>query len=113
MIPKNDTGIPDKIMLGSKEKPRDSARPSRTRRRRRQEIAEPAHGLDDVDLELLANAPDEHLDGVGVAVEILVVEMLDELGARHHAADVMHQVFEQIVLVRGQLDRVAADADAL
>src|SRR5665213_569597 len=54
-------------------------------RRWRQQIAEPADGLDDVDVELLADAPDEHLDGVGVTIEILVIEMLDQLGARHHA----------------------------
>src|SRR3569623_2321853 len=60
--------------------------------RRGQEIAEAADGLDDVDVELLADAADEDLNGVGVAVEILVVEMLDELGARHHAPRMMHQV---------------------
>ena len=48
--------------------------------------------LHDIDAELLAQAPDEHLDGVGVAVEILVVEMFDELGARHDPALVMHEI---------------------
>ena len=81
------------------------------RRRRRQQIAEPAHGLDDVDVELLADAADEHLDGVGVAVEILVVEMLDQFGARHHAPGVVHEIGQQPVFVRGHLDRVAGHAD--
>src|SRR5947209_8986181 len=57
-----------------------------SRGRRGQQIAEPADGLDDVDVELLADAADEHLDRVGVAVKVLVVEMLDEFGAGHDAA---------------------------
>src|SRR5262245_6418875 len=75
--------------------------------RRGEEIAEPADGLDDVDAELLADATDEHLDGVRVAVEILVVEMLHQLGARNHPAGVMHQVREQAIFMRRELDRVA------
>ena len=43
------------------------------------EVAEAARGLDDVDAELLAQAPDEHLDRIRIAVEILLVEMLDDL----------------------------------
>ena len=80
--------------------------------RRGEEIAEPAHGLDHVDAELLADAADEHLDGVGVAVEVLIVEMLDQFGARDHAAGMMHQVGEQPVFVAGELDRIAVDRDA-
>src|ERR1700730_9382063 len=75
--------------------------------RRRQQITEAAHGLDDLDAELLANAADEHLDGVGIAVEILIVEMLDQFGARYHAARMVHQVRQQPVLMRGELDRRA------
>ena len=77
-----------------------------------EQIAEAAHGLDHVDAELLADAADEDLDRVGVAVEILVVEMLDQFGARHHAAGVVHQIGEQPVFVRGELDRIAVDGDA-
>ena len=77
-----------------------------------EEVAEPAHGLDHVDAELLADAADEHLDGVGVAVEVLVVEVLDQLGARHHAAGMVHEVGEQPVFVGGELDRIAVDRDA-
>ena len=64
-----------------------------------------------IDTELLADAADEDLDGVGVAVEILVVEMLDQLGARHHAAGMVHQIGQQPVFVRGELDRIAVDRD--
>src|SRR5262249_27005942 len=76
-----------------------------------EQIAQAAHRLDHVDTELLANAADEDFDRVRVAVEILVVEMLDQLGARYHAAGVMHQIGQQAVLVRGELDRVAVDRD--
>src|SRR6185312_9570749 len=51
-------------------------------RRRGQQIAKAPHGLDDVDLELLADAADENFDRIGVAIEILIVEMLDQFRAR-------------------------------
>src|SRR5215471_3413181 len=91
------------------EKKSRSASELRRIARGSEHIAEPAHGLDDVDAELLAHAADEDLDGVGVAVEILIVEMLDQLAARHHAACMMHQIGEQAIFVRGELDRIAVD----
>src|ERR1700674_1161022 len=80
--------------------------------RRAEQVTEATHGLDHVVAELLAQAANEHLDGIGIAVEVLIVEMLDELGARHHAADVVHQIGEQPVLVRGEPHRIAVDRDA-
>src|SRR5437667_10960513 len=74
---------------------------------RRQQIAKPPHGLDDVDVQLLADASDEYFDGIGVAVEILIIEMLDQFGARHYAPGVVHQIRQQAVLARGHLDRIA------
>src|SRR5437763_12622975 len=70
----------------------------------RQPVAQAADGLNHLRRDLLAQPADEHLDGVGVAVEVLLVEMLDQLGARHHALVVMHQGGEQAVLARGWLD---------
>src|SRR4051812_24383380 len=55
-------------------------------------IAHAAHRLDQVDAELLAQPADEHLDGVGVAVEVLIIEMLGQLGARHDLAGMVHQI---------------------
>src|SRR5689334_890547 len=78
----------------------------------REPVAQPTYGLDHVGRDLLAQTADEHLDGVAVAVEVLLVEVLDQLGARHHALVVMHQVGEQAVLVRGELDRLAIEGDA-
>src|SRR5215813_4646123 len=75
----------------------------------REQIAQAAYRLDHVDAELLADAADEDLDGVGVTIEVLIVEVLNELRARHHAAGMMHQIGQQAVFVRGELDRVAVD----
>src|SRR6266436_3196645 len=78
---------------------------------RRQQITEAAHGLDDLDAELLADTADKHLDGIGIAVEVLVVKMLDKFGARHDAPRMVHQVGQQPVLMRGELDRRASHRD--
>src|SRR5262245_42886857 len=94
------------------EKKRRSASELRRIARRAQQVTKPAHSLDDVDAELPADAADKHLDGVGVAIEVLIVEMLDQLAARDHAAGVVHEIGEQAVLVRGELDRVAVHAHA-
>src|ERR1043166_726724 len=87
-----------------------SGRTSRSARRR-QEIAETPDGLDAIDPELLADASNEYFYRIGIAVEILVVQVLDQLRARHHPAGVVHQIREQPVLVRGELDGSAVDAD--
>ena len=44
-----------------------------------------------------------------VAVEILLVEMLDNLAARDDAPGVVHEVGEQAILVAGEFDRLAID----
>ena len=41
-------------------------------------VAKPANRLDHVHGDLLAQSPDEHLDRIGIAIEILLVEVLDE-----------------------------------
>src|SRR3954463_7440437 len=74
-------------------------------------VAEAADGGDDVGAELLADAGDEHLDGVRIAVEILIVNMLDQLGAADHLALVVHQIRKQFIFLRGQLDRLAVESD--
>src|SRR5689334_8556897 len=77
-----------------------------------QQVAQPPYRLNHVDTELLANPSDEYLDGVGIAIEILVVKVLDQLRARHHAAGVMHEIGEQPIFMRGELDRIAVHRDA-
>src|SRR5580700_7386559 len=76
---------------------------------RREQITETAHRLDYVDAELFADAADEHFDGVGIAVEILVVEMLDKLGAGADTAGMVHQIGQQPVFVRGEFYGIAVD----
>src|ERR1700704_2684142 len=90
-----------------------SRRASELRRiaRRSEEVAESTHGLDDVDAELPANAPDEDFDRVGITIEVLVVEMLDQFTARNDTAGVVHEIGKQAIFVRGQLDRIAVDGD--
>src|SRR4051794_30713687 len=68
-----------------------------------QQVTQPPHRLDHVDTELLANSSDEDLDGIGVAIKILIVEVLDQFSARHHAAGVVHEICEQPIFVRGEL----------
>src|SRR5690348_11707018 len=72
-------------------------------------ISHAADGPQHVDAELLAQTADEHLDGVRIAIEILVIKMLDELGARNDLALVMHEIGEEPEFERGELDGVAVD----
>src|SRR5689334_13344165 len=62
-----------------------------------QRIAKPAHRLNKARVQLLAQAADEDLDRVGVAVEILVVEMLHQFGARYNLAAMMRKIGQQPV----------------
>src|SRR5579871_1000048 len=64
-------------------------------------ITEAAYGLDQVGRDFLTQPADENLDRIRVAVEVLIIEVLDQLGARDHAVAVMHEVFEHLVFVRG------------
>ena len=47
-----------------------------------------------------------------VPIEILIIEMFDQLGARHDAAGMMHQIGEQPVFMARELDRIAIDRNA-
>ncbi len=72
-------------------------------------VAHAADGFDHVHAHLLAQATDEDLDRVGIAIEILIVEMLDEFGARDDFAHMVHEIGQQPELVRRQLQRHAVD----
>src|SRR5688500_4847714 len=69
-------------------------------------ITQPADGRDHIRSELLPDARDENLDRVGIAVEILVVNMLDQLGTGNDLALVMHQIGEQFIFLGGELHRL-------
>src|SRR5690348_15938211 len=75
-------------------------------------VTQTTHSLDEIGVEFLAQAADENLDRVGVAIEVLIVEMFDQFGSRHHFALVMGEIGEQAVFQAGQLHRVAVDRDA-
>src|SRR5690606_1029953 len=75
-------------------------------------VTEATDGGDHVSTQLLADAGDEDLDGVRIAVEVLVVDVLDQFGAADHLALVVHQVAEQLVFLRGQLARLAVGCAA-
>src|SRR5690606_6509721 len=72
-------------------------------------VAEAPHRLDHAGRQLPAQARDEHLDGVGVALEVLRVEMLGELRARDHLALAVQQAREQAELVTGERQGIAVD----
>src|SRR5215470_13205662 len=75
----------------------------------REPVAEAADGLDHVRGDLLPKPADKHLDGVGISIKILFIEMLDQLGARDYPLVVVHEIGKQAVLVRGELDRLAVE----
>ena len=64
--------------------------------RRGEAVAAAAHGLDRLEralgIELAPQAADEYLQHVGVAVEVLLVDVLGEIGLRHQLAGVQHEV---------------------
>src|SRR4051794_24963109 len=63
-------------------------------------IAHAADGLDHVHPELLPQPPYKDFDRVGIAVEILIVEMLGQFRPGNHLARMVHEVFQDPVLVR-------------
>src|SRR5882724_1579615 len=77
-----------------------------------QRIAKPAHRLNKARVQFLAQAADKNLDRIGVAVEILVVEMLHQLGARYHLAAMMGKIGQQAIFLTGELHRIAVEGDA-
>src|SRR4051794_37493887 len=74
-------------------------------------VAEPADGRDHVCAELLADSRDEYLDRVRIPIEVLVVDMLDKLGAADRLALVVHEIGEELVLLGGELHRLAVPSD--
>src|SRR6188508_1514701 len=74
-------------------------------------VAQAPDGGDDVGPQFLADARHEHLDRVRIAIEILIVDMLDQLGAADDLALVMEQIGQELVLLRGELHRLAVARD--
>src|SRR5580698_4511635 len=77
-----------------------------------QAVAQAAYGLDQIGVQLFAQPADEHFDGVGVTVEILVVKMLDQFGARDDLATLIGEIGQEPVFQAGELDGIAVQGDA-
>src|SRR5262245_36286209 len=59
------------------------------------QVAEAAPRLDEIGAEFLAQAIHQYLDDVGILVEVLVVDVLRQLGLGDDGIRPMHQVGEQ------------------
>src|ERR1700677_2878606 len=90
-----------------------STRPAR----QTQAVAAAAQGFDRLDdlvgVELAAQAADQHLDHITVAIEILFVQPFGELTLGDHLTGAQHQVLENAVFETRQLHRRAAYAHRL
>src|SRR5215471_13240402 len=86
---------------------RELARILSTCIRWRKQVSQPTHGLDNLNSEFFAYTTHKYFNRVGVTIEVLIVQMLNQLGTRDHTTAMMHQIGEQPVLVTGQFDRVA------
>src|SRR5207237_1482950 len=85
--------------------------------RQREPITPAAQRLDGTQLvlrvELAAQAPDQHLDDVAVALEVLVIQALGQFRLGDHIPGAQHQVLENAVLERGELNGCAAHCHGL
>src|SRR5438876_11870886 len=71
-------------------------------RRGGEPVAEAAYGFDEADPELAAQPADEDLDGVRIALEALVVDVLGELGARDDLVLMVGEIFQHPEFLRGE-----------
>src|SRR6185369_98553 len=76
-----------------------------------QRIAKPAHRLNEARVEFLAQAAYEDFDRVGIAIEVLIVKMLHQFGARYYLAAMMGKISEQPIFLAGEFYRIAVEGD--
>src|SRR5262245_6841066 len=74
-------------------------------------VAETSDRLDDLGGDLFAQAANEDLDRVAIAIEVLLIEMLDQLRARDNTAAVMHEIGEEAVFMGRELDLLSVAGD--
>src|SRR5690606_36198967 len=60
---------------------------------------------------LLANAADQNIEHVRIAIRIARVDVFHELSAAHDTTCVMHQDGENPIFVRGQLERLSVTVE--
>jgi hypothetical protein len=75
-------------------------------------VTQAAHRFDERRAELAPQTGDEYLDGVGITVEILRIDVLSKFGSRHDSAAVVHQIREHAKFMAGQLHGSAAGGNA-
>src|SRR3954464_8975328 len=72
-----------------------------------EDIADASHGVQQLLLEraieLFAQPADEHVDDVGLRVEVVFPHVRQDHRLRHDLAGVAHQIFEQHELARPQI----------
>src|SRR5437762_10480087 len=68
-------------------------------------------GADRIGLDLLAQASDVDGHGAGVADEVVVPDLVEELLAAEDLTGVAGQEVEEVELLGGQVDRAVADLD--
>ena len=64
-------------------------------------------------LDLAAQPRDMDVDDVGLRIEMIVPDILEQHGARHHLAGMAHQIFEQAEFARLQRDLACCAADRM
>src|SRR5689334_3734417 len=83
--------------------------------RRVQAVAGPAHRVQqrprETLVDLLPKSADMHVDHIGLRVEMVVPDILQQHRARDDVPRMPHQIFEQPELARLQLDRLALAPD--
>ena len=52
-----------------------------------------------------------HVDDVGLRIEMIIPDVFEQHGARHHLARMLHQIFEQTEFARLQCQLVLAAGD--
>lgn len=71
--------------------------------RERNTIAEAPDSVNEFGRYFSAKPAHENLDGVGVPIEILLVQMFHEFGTRNYARLMMHQIRKKPIFQSGEL----------
>src|SRR5690606_12228221 len=74
-------------------------------------VSQAAHSLDGALRKLLAQTRDEDVDGVGVAVEVLPIDVVDEFVARYDFAGTLHEYCQHPIFMAGEAQRGAIHSD--
>src|SRR5258707_5699143 len=76
-------------------------------------IAKSTHRLNEICVQLSSQPAHEHFDGIRVAIEILIIQMLDQLGTGDDPPLVVGKIGEQPILERRQFDGIAIERHAI